>query len=307
MKKEYLYGMRSRGFSLGCQPKNGFVERRDDPDGKYHDIIVYDRELTDAEASQYELDRLETGETAGYKVTGMNGLFAEVEMPGAEEKTEPIPPREAGKPAAEPNGKATIVPMVRELEELFVKLNNRYFDGELETPVITIAPDTCRAYGWFTTWRAWKETDHKDGDGYYEINITSDYLDRTPVEIASTLLHEMVHLHCAMKGIKDTSRGGNYHNKEFKKAAEAHGLEVEKTRKSGFGSTTPTPETAEYLKSLNLKFDLYRPTPEKGKKVVKRKSSTRKYVCPVCGAIIRATKELNVICGDCEVPFELVS
>ena len=29
-----------------------------------------------------------------------------------------------------------------------------------------------------------------------------------------------------------------------------------------------------------------------------------KYVCPKCGAIIRATKQVNVICGDCNVPFE---
>ena len=29
------------------------------------------------------------------------------------------------------------------------------------------------------------------------------------------------------------------------------------------------------------------------------KSSSRRYVCPCCGMIIRATKQVNVICGDC--------
>lgn len=29
-----------------------------------------------------------------------------------------------------------------------------------------------------------------------------------------------------------------------------------------------------------------------------------KYVCPDCGAIIRATKQVNVVCGDCNIPFE---
>ncbi len=33
----------------------------------------------------------------------------------------------------------------------------------------------------------------------------------------------------------------------------------------------------------------------------KKPSSTRKYTCPVCGQSIRATKEVNVICGDCMV------
>jgi len=42
-----------------CQPKAGFVERQDDPTGKYYDILVYNRELTEKELSDYELDRLE--------------------------------------------------------------------------------------------------------------------------------------------------------------------------------------------------------------------------------------------------------
>lgn len=36
----------------------------------------------------------------------------------------------------------------------------------------------------------------------------------------------------------------------------------------------------------------------------KTKQSSRKYVCPMCGCIIRATKEVHVICGDCNVEFE---
>lgn len=52
----YKYGMAHRGFSIGCQPKRGFVERVDDPSGKYYDIIVYDRPLTDEEVTNYELD-----------------------------------------------------------------------------------------------------------------------------------------------------------------------------------------------------------------------------------------------------------
>lgn len=52
----FLYGMRLRGFSPGCQPKDGLVERQDDVTGKYYDILVYNRELTEDELENYELD-----------------------------------------------------------------------------------------------------------------------------------------------------------------------------------------------------------------------------------------------------------
>lgn len=52
----YTYGMRLRGFSPGCQPMAGLVERRDDPKHEYHDLLVYDRELSEKEMQDYELD-----------------------------------------------------------------------------------------------------------------------------------------------------------------------------------------------------------------------------------------------------------
>lgn len=55
----YRYGMRLRGFSIGCQPKDGFLDREDDSTGKYYDILLYDRQLTDREVEAYELDFIE--------------------------------------------------------------------------------------------------------------------------------------------------------------------------------------------------------------------------------------------------------
>lgn len=55
---EFRYGMRLRGFSLGCQPMKGFHRREDDVTGKYHDILVYGRQLTEQEIRDYELDAL---------------------------------------------------------------------------------------------------------------------------------------------------------------------------------------------------------------------------------------------------------
>lgn len=51
----YKYGMRLRGFSIGCQPK-GVIERMDDPSGRYYDILVYERQLAKKELEDFELD-----------------------------------------------------------------------------------------------------------------------------------------------------------------------------------------------------------------------------------------------------------
>lgn len=54
----HKYGMRHRGFAPMCQPMKGFDHREDDPSGKYYDIIVYNRELTEREIEDYELERI---------------------------------------------------------------------------------------------------------------------------------------------------------------------------------------------------------------------------------------------------------
>ena len=61
IESEYRYGMRLRGFSPGCQPKEGFIDRQDDDTGKYHDILIYNRPLTEKELADYELDYLGGG------------------------------------------------------------------------------------------------------------------------------------------------------------------------------------------------------------------------------------------------------
>lgn len=55
----FVYGMRLRGFSPGCQPMDGLVERLDPMDAmgrRYYDLIAYSRQLTDKEVNGYDLD-----------------------------------------------------------------------------------------------------------------------------------------------------------------------------------------------------------------------------------------------------------
>lgn len=56
-KREFFYGMRLRGYSPGAQPK-GVLRREDDTTGRYHDIIVYDRQLSADEIRDYELEEI---------------------------------------------------------------------------------------------------------------------------------------------------------------------------------------------------------------------------------------------------------
>jgi hypothetical protein len=50
------YGMRLRGFSIGCQPMEGFDHAEEDPLCEYWNILFYNRKLTDKEMSDYSLD-----------------------------------------------------------------------------------------------------------------------------------------------------------------------------------------------------------------------------------------------------------
>ena len=54
----YTYGMRLRGFAPGCQPIEGLIMVEYDTNEKYHALLTYNRELTEAEIREYELDDL---------------------------------------------------------------------------------------------------------------------------------------------------------------------------------------------------------------------------------------------------------
>lgn len=198
---------------------------------------------------------------------------------------------------------ASLKPVIDELETLFITFNGAFFEKKLDKPVITVSPDSTKgAYGWCTGWKAWQ--DGTENGGFYEINLCAEYLNRPFEETCSTLIHEMVHLWNLQLGVQDTSRSGTYHNKRFKEAAEAHGLIVEKTDKHGYSKTTLAPATLAFVQSLGKNsFSLVRPKVGGMKGASKSKQSSRKYVCPGCGAIIRATKEVHVICGDCDLTF----
>lgn len=197
---------------------------------------------------------------------------------------------------------------VEELHKAFYLLNKHKFNEELTEPAILIQTSGKHknAYGWCSVDKIWCDSEKKEHR--HEITICAEYLNRPLYEMISTLLHEMVHLHNILNGVKDVSRGNTYHNKKFKQTAEAKGLIINFNEKIGWSISELNEETKSLIDTFNLSqeaFNIARRGEgiEEGK--TKKKSSMRKYTCPECGTSIRATKEVNVICGECDIPFIL--
>ena len=188
------------------------------------------------------------------------------------------------------------------LNKIFDLLNAEFFESALSRPTITIQ-STPKAYGHFTTREdTWVST----VGSTHEINIGAGTLARPIENVVATLLHEMVHYYNHVNGVQDCSRGGTYHNKHFKKEAEARGLIVSKSEKYGYAHTEPADRLLDFvlvngltdiLITRNELFGFLVPPTNAGTAV--KKSSTRKYVCPCCGTGIRATKEVRILCMDC--------
>lgn len=205
-----------------------------------------------------------------------------------------------------------------QLEKMFRELNKHYYNGELPEPIITLKK-TPSAYGHITTVKTWTVSTEQGTERRYEINISTATLDRPIENTTATPLHKMAHLYNLVHGIRDTSsQSGAYHNKRFKATAEAHGLVIDHHEKYGWTVTSPSEELLDFIifmgwRDIQMTEGLTwadmcgTGTASKGPgssqtgapKPPKAKSSTRRWVCPKCGTIIRSTKEVRVICADC--------
>ena len=216
--------------------------------------------------------------------------------------------------------------MLKSIQELlefsFEVLNKTYFNGELPPIVISIMSSP-RTNGHFTLGKVWRANEER----YNEINVSAEHLERPIENIMATLLHEMVHYYCQLNNIADVSQGGRYHNKNFKREAEKRGLIITYAKYIGYSVTEPSKELIEVIqqngivKPLDINRDGERyiptglpgggedgnqtPTKPGGENGLpqKKKTSTRKYICPSCGNSFRATKDINVGCLDCGEVF----
>ena len=200
---------------------------------------------------------------------------------------------------------------VGQLEKIYNCLNEDFFKGALPVPIITVQskPGT---YGHCSVAKVWQRPDGNT----YELNIAAEVLNYPIEETLDTMIHEMVHLYCRENGIKETSRGGKYHNGKFKAEAEKRGLECYQCGQYGW-NTKPSDKLVEYAmekewNEIRIGRNNLPPiirtggtgTAQNGAAGTqqgggKRPSSTRKLQCPCCKNSVRATKAVRIMCMDC--------
>ena len=134
-----------------------------------------------------------------------------------------------------------------------------------------------------------------------QIDINQKSLDNDK-NIVLEMLHQMVHIYCWKQNKKDTSRGGQYHNKIFRDIANEKGLVVDYNKNSGYQVIDiSTSLMEEILSEMSIEKIL-----DNIKKCVDYEQLDYKsvqYYCPICKKKIYAAPGSNIICGYCMVNF----
>ena len=122
-----------------------------------------------------------------------------------------------------------------------------------------------------------------------EVFVGGEGLARGPVDLLGTLLDEAAHAIAHVRGIKDSSRQGRWHNTKFKALAEELGIEVAKHPAIGWSPTTLPERTqplyAPTVVDLSKALRLYRSAEITGGE--SRKPGPPACVCS-CGRRIRS-------------------
>ncbi len=188
------------------------------------------------------------------------------------------------------------------LDDAAEYLNKKLFGGKLPDIIITLQRKAkVNGYLHFERFTA------RDGTTKLtELAINPDnFVERTDLEILSTVAHEMVHLLQCVSG--EPPRKG-YHNKEFAEMMKAIGLYPSATgevggRETGQAITHYIIDGGKFeiaanafLLKGNALFWESLPIP----KAEREKKQTRwKYSCPSCNLSAMAKKDAHLMCADC--------
>lgn len=233
----------------------------------------------------------------------------------------PLPAPAVPRPPAAPKP-PVLSDVARRLEDVFAVIRRRH--PELPHFVVVLATGAEGKKG-VTHWghfasRRWRtkagehnEAGETSGESLAEIKISAEGLNRPPVEVLETMLHEAAHALAETRGVKDTSRQGQYHNDKFAGLAREVGLTPPETRHPvhGYAFTTPNADLetryGSALKVLEAALTLYRAEPGGGGE----KAATKpKRVKVACGCDDRAfhiapgvLAKGGITCDVCGSPF----
>jgi hypothetical protein len=214
---------------------------------------------------------------------------------------------------------STDTPVMSDLVSAFERAWHEIMSNHPEVPdvVLVVAPAEKRGgkLGHFAagSWRT-----RVNGESAHEVLLVAEHLDREPADVMLTLIHEAAHALAATRGIKDTSRGGRYHNRRFVAVAQELGLNEPTYVHPTFGHAFVTlGDDAAGLYSaaiaeLGEAIDAYRasrPADSETDGDTKSTSGRQHAVCecwpPRRLPVSRRTLEqAPIICGACNHPFE---
>ena len=194
----------------------------------------------------------------------------------------------------------TIQPII-ELSELLYGAFVSRFKREMPQPVITVQTKGRKnAYAWFWADR-WQDSD--EPRRIPEINLCAEHVSDGLVELANSLLHEMVHYANWLDGVQDCSES-QYHNRRFKERCESVGLICEQhpqKRRFGRACTCLSAELQAFVTSLGIdesRLELSRVT-SRGPR--RPGSKLKKWTCGCTN--LWAAVEIAATCNRCGAPF----
>jgi predicted SprT family Zn-dependent metalloprotease len=191
------------------------------------------------------------------------------------------------------------------LDAAYKHFNRHLFGGLLGPCMITLQRHK-GAFGYFVAARM-AELDDGEDQAVDEIALNpAAFEGRSPKDILSTLVHEMVHLWQQHYGKPTRNR---YHNAEWAAKMKAVGLVPSHTgrpggRETGQKMSHYIEEGGPYARAyarLESPRVLYRDVHDAGESATRRKkaASKTKYTCPGCEANAWAKPGMNLVCGDC--------
>jgi hypothetical protein len=196
--------------------------------------------------------------------------------------------------------------LVQVLEDTWLAIRRHH--GQIPAVVIILASGTETRqprWGHFASGRWYVGTDQRA-----EVMISGEALRLTPPEVLAVILHEAAHALAHARGIKDTSRQGRYHNKQFKTHAEELGLAVEHDDTNGWAASKITGHAehayASQLDALAEAMTLWRASETTGP-ATRRNTNLLAACCP-CGRSIRVAAstlaEAPITCQACDGDFQ---
>jgi len=203
----------------------------------------------------------------------------------------------------------SVRPIIEALERAHSHFNATLFGGRLTTcPVITVQTrGRKQALGWYS------RAQWVNGAGTpAELNISAEDLKRAALDVLLTLAHEMVHQWADERHVKDCSRNGRYHNRQFARLATEAGLSApsEPDKRLGFSAVTWGPEGSRGRLAVDGLVSTVEPALVLARAILPGKPSKGRMLLYVCECEppykVRCGKsDLNATCNVCEGAFVL--